>query len=118
MITLFVGNLPWSVRGKQLREHFEKFGEVGRSTVILERENKSRSRGFGFIEFVNREDGEKAIEEMNGSEWMERELVVNEAQPREDDGERREYAPREDRAETTAPAEDAPSIMDDDEPLA
>jgi RNA recognition motif-containing protein len=83
MKKIFVGNLPFKMRGKELRELFESFGEITDSTVILDREKKWMSKGFGFVTFVNDEDAEKAISEMNGKEHEGRELRVNEADKKE-----------------------------------
>ncbi|MDA3837082.1 MAG: RNA-binding protein [Nanoarchaeota archaeon] len=80
---LFVGNLPFSMRGKELRDLFSEFGEIEDATVILDKMNRNRSKGFGFIEFVNDEDGDKAIAAMNEKEIEGRPLTVNEAKPRE-----------------------------------
>ena len=81
---VYVGNLPWKVRGKELREAFEKYGEIEDSTVILDKQTR-RSKGFGFVTFVNDADADKAVAEMNKKEFDGRELMVNEARPREED---------------------------------
>ncbi len=71
---LFVGGLNWKLRWKDLREEFSRFGEVAFARVKLDQET-NKSRGFGFVEFVNPEDAAKAQKEMNGQEIMGR--VVN-----------------------------------------
>ncbi len=81
---LFVGNLSWNVRTEGLREAFEAFGEVTDAIVMMERDNPNRSRGFGFVEFANDEDADRAIQEMNETELDGRRIMVNEARPRED----------------------------------
>lgn len=73
---LFVSGLPWKMRWKHLREEFEKFGEVVFARVVLDRET-GRSRGFGFVEFVNAEDASKAQEEMNDQEVWGRAVKVD-----------------------------------------
>jgi RNA recognition motif-containing protein len=80
---VFVGNLPFKIRGKELRENFEKFGEIEDATVILDRFDKRKSKGFGFVTFVKDQDADKAIAEMNEKEMEGRPLTVNEAKPRE-----------------------------------
>lgn len=78
---LYVGNLPWKVRDQDLEALFQGIGEVISARVITDRENPSRSRGFGFVEMES-EAATKAIEQMNGHEMEGRPLRVNEAQER------------------------------------
>ncbi len=80
---LYVGNLPYKYRGRELRELFSEFGEVEYATVILDRFKRNRSKGFGFVTFVDESGAEKAISNMNGKEIEGRPLVVNEAKPKE-----------------------------------
>ena len=78
---LFVGGLPWSTGDQELSQAFESHGQIEEAKVITDRET-GRSRGFGFVTFVNDEDGEKAVEAMNGTEMEGRQLTVNEARDR------------------------------------
>lgn len=73
---LFVSGLPWKMRWMQLREEFEKFGEVVFARVVLDNET-GRSRGFWFVEFANADDAKKAQEEMNEQEIWERTVKVD-----------------------------------------
>ena len=73
---LFVSGLPWKMRGIQLKEEFEQFGEVVFARVVLDNET-GRSRGFGFVEFVNPEDASKAKEAMDETELWERTIKVD-----------------------------------------
>ena len=73
---LFVSGLPWKMRWIHLREEFEKFWEVVFARVVLDNET-GRSRGFGFVEFVNPEDAIKAQEAMNEKELGERIVKVD-----------------------------------------
>ncbi len=85
---LFVGGLPWSVDDHALRSAFESFGEIEEAKVITDRET-GRSRGFGFVTFIEDDAGTKATEEMNNTEMEGRTLTVNEARerpPRRDGG--------------------------------
>jgi CspA family cold shock protein len=77
---LYVGNLPFSVTDDSLREMFSQYGEVYSASVVVDRE-RGRSRGFGFVEMDN---AESAISELNGKDLEGRNLRVNEA--REGDG--------------------------------
>lgn len=79
---LFVGSLPWALRGKELRELFEAFGEITEATVILDRDT-GRSKGFGFVTFETVEDAAKAQEELNGKEVEGRAITVSFAQEKE-----------------------------------
>ncbi len=79
---LYVGNLPFRATEDELQHTFEEFGTVTSATIINDRET-GRSRGFGFIEFANEDDGHNAIKEMNGKAMHGRPLVVNEARERQ-----------------------------------
>jgi len=79
-VTLYVGNLPWSLTEDELAEAFSSVGSVNAARIITDRET-GRSRGFGFVE-VSDDDAPKAIETMNGHELKGRKLIVNHARPR------------------------------------
>lgn len=74
---LYVGNLPWSTTDAELEDIFSGFGKVMSARVITDRET-GRSRGFGFVEMSD-EDGQKAMDELNGQDISGRPLRVNEA---------------------------------------
>ena len=82
---LYVGNLSFNTSNSELEELFASIGSVESATVVEDRET-GRSRGFGFVEMASKEDGEKAIAELNGTEFSGREHKVNEAKPRENRG--------------------------------
>jgi len=79
---LFVGNIGWDTSDDQLREAFAANGEIEEAVIIKDRAT-GRSKGFGFVTFVNDADADKAIESMNGKELDGRALTVNEARPME-----------------------------------
>lgn len=81
---IYVGNLPFSVDHEKLKEMFGSYGETEEMTVISDKFS-GRSKGFGFVTFVNDADADKAIAEMNGKEVDGRELKVNEAKPMDPD---------------------------------
>jgi RNA recognition motif-containing protein len=83
-MNIYVGNLPWGLSEEDLREAFEAFGEVV-SIKIIQDKFTGRSRGFGFVEMPNNEEGEAAISALNGKDLKGREIVVNQARPRRDD---------------------------------
>jgi cold-inducible RNA-binding protein len=80
---IFVGNLSFQTSEEELRQLFEAYGQVDRATIMTDRDT-GRSRGFGFVEMTNAEDGEKAIAALNGSQLGGRTLNVNEARPKTD----------------------------------
>jgi RNA recognition motif-containing protein len=80
---LYVGNLSFQTSNADLEELFATIGTVESATVVDDRET-GRSRGFGFVEMASQEDGERAIAQLNGTEFGGREIKVNEAKPRED----------------------------------
>jgi len=81
---LFVGSLPFSVRDEDLKQLFEQIGEIESATVVMDKFQPDRSRGFGFVEMANDDDAQKAIDQLNGSDLEGRAIVVNEARPREE----------------------------------
>jgi RNA recognition motif-containing protein len=78
---IFVGNLDFNTSEEELRQAFEGYGQVDRVSIMTDRET-GRSRGFGFVEMTNAEDGEKAIAALNGTQLGGRTLNVNEARPK------------------------------------
>ncbi len=84
--TLFVWNLPWSLRGKDLIEIFSQYWEVTFARVILDRETR-KSKGYGFVEFANTDDAEKAKEEMHEAEVNGRSIKIDYARPRQENNE-------------------------------
>ena len=85
MKNIFVGNLDFNTSEDDLRHLFETYGQVDRVSIMTDRDT-GRSRGFGFVEMANAEDGEKAIAALNGSQVGGRKLNVNEARPKTERG--------------------------------
>ena len=83
MTNLFVGNLPYSMDSNKLGELFSQAGTVQSAKVISDKYS-GRSRGFGFVEMASADEAKKAIEMFNGKDIEGRQLVVNEARPREE----------------------------------
>src|ERR687897_2253654 len=84
---LYVGNLSFQTSSEELQQLFAQAGTVESATVVEDRDT-GRSRGFGFVEMASKEEGEKAIQQFNGTDLNGRNLTVNEARPREDRGNR------------------------------
>lgn len=80
---LFVGSLAYATTDDSLKTFFEQIGEVEYARVATDRES-GRSRGFGFVTFVNDSDNQKAIDELDGKELDGRAINVSLAKPRED----------------------------------
>lgn len=80
---IFCGSLAWATTSEGLEQAFAEFGVVTSAKVISDRET-GRSKGFGFVEMES--GGDEAIEALNGSDLDGRQIVVNEARPREDRG--------------------------------
>jgi len=78
---IFVGNLDFNTSEDELRQLFSAHGQVDRVSILTDRET-GRSRGFGFVEMISNEEGDKAIAALNGSQLGGRTLNVNEARPK------------------------------------
>ncbi len=86
---IYVGNLPWSASEQEIADTFGEYGTVEKATIIVDRDS-GRSRGFGFVTMNDADQGNAAIEALNGFEMAGRALKVNEARPREERPPRRE----------------------------
>ncbi len=84
-MTIYVGNLSYKVNEEEINELFADFGEVKSVNII--RDNASgRSKGYAFVEMENEADAQAAIEALNETEFAERNIIVNKARPKSDDG--------------------------------
>ncbi|HHV85177.1 MAG TPA: RNA-binding protein [Petrimonas sp.] len=79
-MNIFVAGLSYQINDADLKELFEEYGEITSAKIITDRETR-RSKGYGFVEMAD-EDGQRAIEELNGAEYDGRTLSVSEARPR------------------------------------
>ena len=80
-INIYVGNLSFAATEDELKGLFQTYGAVDSAKIISD-QFTGRSRGFGFIEMSNREEGLKAIEELDSKDFNGRSLKVNEARPK------------------------------------
>jgi len=87
-MNIYIGNLNWKATAEDLRDLFSKHGEVS-SVNIVNDKFTGKSKGFGFVEMPDSSSGQKAIDSLNGYSFLDRNITVNEARPRE------ERAPRE-----------------------
>ena len=80
-MNIYVGNLDFKVNENDLDGIFEKYGTVSSSKIIIDKYS-GRSKGFGFVTMENQDEASKAIQELNGTTFKDREMVVNEAKPK------------------------------------
>lgn len=80
-MNIYVGNLSRDLSEAELREAFTAHGEVA-SVAIMKDKFTGEPRGFGFVEMPSKENAEKAIASLNGTELKGRNLTVNEARPK------------------------------------
>jgi len=76
-----VGNMSFATNDEELRELFSEYGTVTSAKVMTN--NEGRSRGFGFVEMPDDNEGNAAIRSLNGDEFAGRKLRVNEIQASE-----------------------------------
>lgn len=86
MKKLYVGNLSFKATEEQVQALFSEVGAQPDSLTLLRDRFTGQPRGFGFAEFQNDAEGEKAIAALNGKEFLGRALVVNEARPQREGG--------------------------------
>jgi RNA recognition motif-containing protein len=79
---IYIGNLSYKISDHKLQEVFEEFGEVTSAKIIKDRQT-GRSKGFAFVEMINDEEAQAAIDKLDGSEIDGRAVKVNKARPKE-----------------------------------
>lgn len=82
-MNIYVANIPFKASEDELRELFEQHGDVSSVKIIQDKET-NRSRGFGFVEMADSTAAQQAINELNGHNFLGKDLVVNEARPKTD----------------------------------
>lgn len=80
---LFVGNVDFNATENDLQDHFSKAGTVLSANIVQDRMT-GKARGFAFVEMSSEEEAQRAVSELNGSEFAGRKLTVNEARPKEE----------------------------------
>ncbi|MBN9397851.1 RNA-binding protein [Candidatus Saccharibacteria bacterium 47-87] len=80
---LFIGSLAYATTDDTLKAFFETIGEVNSARVVTDRDT-GRSKGFGFVEFADEANNQKAVDELNGKELDGRAINVSLARPKED----------------------------------
>ncbi len=92
-MTIYVGNLSYRATEDDLKAVFAEYGTVKRVVLPTDRET-GRMRGFAFVDMNEDAHEDVAITELDGAEWMGRQLRVNKAKPREGGNDRRSSGPR------------------------
>jgi RNA recognition motif-containing protein len=82
-MSIYVGNLSYSVNEEDLTQVFAEYGSVKSVTLPTDRET-GRMRGFAFVEMESATEESAAIEALDGAEWMGRDLRVSKARPKEE----------------------------------
>ena len=77
-MNLYLGNLNFDAKESEIEELFSQFGQVDSVKVIRDRYS-GKSRGFAFVELESDEAGEKALEQLNDTEFLGRKILVNKA---------------------------------------
>ena len=84
-MNIYVGNLSYNTTEETVRQAFESFGQVT-SVRIIKDKYTGQSKGFGFVEMLEQSQGQAAIKSLNGKELLDKQISVNEARPRADQG--------------------------------
>ncbi|WP_036878213.1 RNA recognition motif domain-containing protein [Xylanibacter oryzae] len=82
-MNIYVAHLSWDTTGDSLQNLFSQYGEVTSARIVTDRET-GRSRGFGFVDMTNDEEGQKAIDSLNETDFEGRTINVSVARPREE----------------------------------
>ena len=80
---LFIGSLAYATTDVTLKAFFEQIGEVSSARVITDRDS-GRSKGFGFVEYTDESNNQKAVDQLDGKELDGRAISVGLARPKED----------------------------------
>jgi cold-inducible RNA-binding protein len=80
---LYIGNLSYNSTEQELRDLFSQAGEITEVAVISDR-STGQSKGFAFVTMATEEGSQEAISRFNGHSLDNRDIVVNEARPREE----------------------------------
>lgn len=79
-MNIFIANVDFRAREEDLKSQFEQYGTVSSIKFITDKET-GRSKGYGFVEMPDQDEGLNAISALNGKEFNGRELVVKISRP-------------------------------------
>ena len=91
MKKLYVGNLPFQATEQDISNWLTQAGATGARVSLVTDRDSGQPRGFAFVEINNDEEAARVIQALNGQDFMGRNVVVNEARPREGGGGRGGY---------------------------
>jgi len=77
-VTLYVGNISYSMKEEELKKAFGQFGEVVSVKIIIDKRT-GKSKGYGFVEMDSDASADEALKNMNGKELAGRNVKVNKA---------------------------------------
>lgn len=80
-MNMYIGNLSYNVKESDLRRALEEYGTVESVKLIVDRDTR-RSKGFAFVDMPESAEAQRAITELNGAEYVGRQMVVKEALPK------------------------------------
>ena len=80
-MTLYVGNIPYSMKEEDIEAVFKEFGNVVSVKIIMDRATR-RSKGYGFVEMEDEVQAEAAMKELDGKDFRGRNLRVSKANPK------------------------------------
>ncbi len=86
MKKLYVGNLPFQATEEDVGNWFTQAGVTPANVTLVRDRFSGQPRGFGFVEVTNDEDANRAVQALNGQDFMGRNVVVNEARPPREGG--------------------------------
>ena len=84
-MNIYVGNLSWQMTDEYLRTLFEQYGSVTSAKIVKDKVS-GRSKGFGFVEMPDDTEAQNALSSLYDSEVLGRKIIVNEAQPKPQNG--------------------------------
>lgn len=83
LMNIFCAKLNYDTQEEDLRSAFEAYGEVSSVKIIMDKFS-GRSKGYGFVEMADDQEGQAAIDGLNDTELHGRTIVVKKANPRDD----------------------------------
>lgn len=105
MTNIFIANLDFSITSDDLKATFSQFGEVTYAHVVYDNKTK-KSRGYGYVEMLNKEEAINAIKALNGLDVNGRELDVKLATPKDQRVKKKEEPPKRKSFDRSKPSYD------------